>query len=463
MNEHENGRQKPWHTFIKHMLQEHLQNWGNKWNDIYFWHGEHRQNDTGAGNWSAVTPWWRNVWHEWLKLRLTPRRNTLSKTHLLTWPVWNNRILAKHHGLTSTLRLACANATTRAHMNAIRTAGFLTFGDFTNTDGTMMSPDQLYTSVTVYLSVHQIDHIVPRSACRTLMRLINALWANTTRTWMHNTTPIDQHRDIEWWPEKEGTSPFTKCNNKAILKLITTTEPTPPSLNLIRLGGTPARIDWRWETTTLSVLAPTRRDLMRRIIRNALPVGSKRTHWATPTQTLCLLCNDGVIETVKHMLWDCTFAKMTWGQLRRPWRTMGNLQIAWENALLGKDTKLGSTHNTQIDQLWAIVRTCVMRTIWLERNRRYFYPTLPRRSPFQRHHQSRDDIKIHVECWLHRAKQNTKNNIRDAINYLSTHCPAFPKIRSQQQLTNATETRNRNATETRNRNATETHNDSQQR
>ena len=438
ISETDKGLQKPWHTFVKHMLNEHLYQWGNKWTDIYFWHGVQGQGEFGVGNWGAVAPWWRDVWREWLKLRLVPRRNSLSRAQLMTWPVWNNRLLARQHGLQSTLRLACVNTTTRGHMNAIRTAGFLTFGDFMNPNGATMTPEQLYTAVTVSLSVHQSEHIVPRSACRTLIRLIKALWENAIRKWMQSPSSADQPSDIEWWPATGGKAPFAKCNNKAITTMVTMTEPPPPPLNLIRLRGTPARIEWKWETTALSASAPTRRDLMKRLLRNALPVGAKRIHWATPAQTECLLCNEGATETVEHMLWDCRYARVTWGELRRPWRTARNTHITWEEALIGKDVKLGTLHNAQIEQLWAVVRTCVMRTIWFERNRRYFYPTSPRRSPFHRHHQSRDDIQIHVECWTRRAKQNAKRNICEAIDYLSAHCPAFPKIRRYPHPTNTT-------------------------
>ena len=428
ITENQNGRHKPWHTFIRHMLKEHLHTWGKRWKDIYFWQGEQRQGEFGIGNWGAVAPWWRDAWQEWLKLRLQPRRNSLNREQLTKWPVWNNRILAHEHGLNTTLRLACVNNTTRGHLNAIRMEGFTTFSDFMNDDGSLLTSDQLYTSVTVCMSVHETQHIVPRSACATTMRLINALWSNTLRKWLQTSTPTELPNDIEWWPTSRSKTPFAKCNNKALASLIADAEPRPPTLNLIRLHGTPIRMDWKWESTILRVLAPSRRDLIRRIIRNALPVGAKRIHWESQTQTECLLCDEGVTETVGHLLWDCPYAKATWGELRRPWRTNRYSPVQWEEALIGKNVRLGLAQNTQTEQLWAIVRACVIRTIWFERNRRYFYPTSPRRTPEQRHHQSRDDIRIHVECWVRRTNTDEKNNIVDAIEYIRLNCNAFPTI-----------------------------------
>ena len=95
------------------------------------------------------------------------------------------------------------------------------------------------------------------------------------------------------------------------------------------------------------------------------------------------------------------------GDLITPWRTHRQTTIAWEQVILGHEVRLGHAHNKQIEQLWTVIRACIIRVIWMERNRRYFYATSPRRTSSFRRHQGKDDIKMHVEGWLRRAEGKT--------------------------------------------------------
>ena len=177
----ENGHHKPWHTYIKYMLREHMSGWCTEWNDIMWWNGTQKQGDFSIGNWDALPPWWREAWKEWLRLKCEPDKQSFTLTQLLRWPVWNNRLLAANHGIDTVLYRAFSNSTTRVHMRTIRRLGFLTFRDFlTNTDA-IMSGQQLYTAVMVSLSVYAPDTIIPLSACESLSRLVHALWSNTKK------------------------------------------------------------------------------------------------------------------------------------------------------------------------------------------------------------------------------------------------------------------------------------------
>ena len=419
---------KPWHTFAIHMLNNLMSEWGEDWNTIYYWHGTQRHGEGGGADWHAVSPWWRDVWDVWLKLQCKPARNSIPRNILTQWPVWNNRILAVDHGINSPLRTAFSNSNTRAHMNTIRKEGFTSFRHFMRENGSIMSGEELYSAVTVSTSVNGTETVVPRSSCASLIRMINALWTNATKNWMRQSSTTPTCNYIKWYTQAGGKTPFNTANNRLIAKSIKEAEPHKPEPKLIKLRGTHTQMCWIRESKSLAQLAPSRRDLMRRLLRNALPVGSKRVHWTVPAQTLCLLCNEGKLETAKHIFWQCTFAKETWGTLTTPWRTHRQTNITWDEVLLGQEVRLGHTHNNQIDQLWSIVRACMIRTIWFERNRRYFYATSPRRTPNYRRNQGRDDIKIHIESWIRREDGEPKDNLINAVKLLTQLATDYTNI-----------------------------------
>ena len=421
----ENRSPKPWHTFIKVMLCEHMKGWCRNWRDILVWKGEQKQGDFAIGQWAALSPWWREAWQEWLKLRCTPSRNSFSRAELRRWPVWNNRLLASNHGVDKVLYRIFSNSVTRAHMREFRQQGFLCFQDFLNNNGTVMSGHQLYTAVTVRLSVSSSDHIIPISACTTLSRMINALWSNTTKNWLAYSSHTPQHRKTKWNPAVSETTSFTMASNAVISKLIRMSEPTTRQPKLISLQNQQITITWAREKTRLKQLAPTRRDLLMRLTRNALPLGHKRTHWTIQCQTVCLLCNLNTIETAQHLFWDCAYARETWRWLPLPWKNQARRNLGWREALLGHEARAGPVEHNMAEQLWAIIRGCTMRTIWLERNRRYFYPELQVKAASLRHHQAIADIRAHIKAWERRENDEIKAALGVALTYLRKREPSY--------------------------------------
>ena len=422
LNEKAKHTPKPWHVFMTHMLEEHLHSWGKHWSDILWWHTDTHQPSSQLGNWNALSPWWREAWSEWLKLKCQPRPQSMSRHQLKRWPIWHNRILKTGHGINGTLHYSFTNTNTRMIMSSIRKLGFISFEDFMQPNGTIMNGDELYTTVTVHASVINDEVIVPRWACDTLSRTVASIWANATRKWLslsHSTPPAD----TMWWHDASPNAPFEKLNNKLINRLIMASSPTTPQLRLIKINNTPVNMCWKKERSILLNLAPPHRDLLRRLLRNALPLGSKRIHWGDNAQTLCMLCNSNVVETAGHLFWGCQYATQTWRNIPQPWTNHRRNRITWRDTVCGNDTRLNNNNNQTIDQLWAIIRSCIIRVIWFERNRRYFYANLPTRPPLYRHKQGLDDITAHISSWRRRVSDNKKPQLDDALTILSHHHP----------------------------------------
>ena len=419
--DHEKGITKPWHAFVTNMLCEHMSGWGQRWNDILLWDGDQPQGDSSAGQWSALSPWWRETWQLWLNLRCRPDKHSFSRRQLMDWPVWNNRLLSANHGINNALHRAFSNSSTRSQMHEIRKMGFTKFRDFMHSNGVIMDGHSLYTTVTVSLSVNASDVIVTQNACASLSRILTALWANTTKNWLRLTSESDHHNNThtKWYPQSAPKQSFTSMNNASLTKLVTEAESNSPHPKLISLNNRPITINWTRERSLLKQLAPSRRDLLLRLSRNALPLGIKRIHWQTQCQTTCMLCANDTVETAHHLFWDCPFAKLVWGRLHRPWRNHTGAELEWREALLGHEARLHTFDNPLTEQLWSITRACVIRTIWLERNRRYFYPELRHKSALFRHHQACDDIKAHTEAWARRISGEDREKLLDLISHLT--------------------------------------------
>ena len=428
INDMNNDMVKPWQTFIIHMLKEHMAGWCEDWSGVLFWKGEQKQGEFGVGDWNAVSPWWQDAWKEWLRLKCTPKENSLDEDQLASWPIWNNRILAENHGIKSPLYSAFKNASTRAQMAAIRKLGFTTFRCFRRANGNLMTGNELYTRVTVSASVHGVDSVITNRVCKLLIRYVTAMWANASRKWLRHTTQGQPPNKVTWISPAIPERPFSSARNATISKILRASEPQNDPPQLIKLNNTPITLCWKSERKLLDVLAPSRRDLMRRLSRNALPVGIKRIHWDAETQTNCMLCESGSIESTEHLLWSCSFATETWGNLTIPWRNDHHDAVTWKDALVGLGVKLGHRKGVVIERLWTIIRVCVMRTVWLERNRRYFYPDSPTRTPTFRRNQAMDDIRAHVESWIRRAEDSETANVIDAVNYLKLNEVAYNVI-----------------------------------
>ena len=212
---------------------------------------------------------------------------------------------------------------------------------------------------------------------------------------------------------------FTKASNKLIRKHLRRTEPQITQPKLLKIGHQHVTIEWSREASAMKQLAPSRRDLMLRLVRNGLPLGSKRVHWTLVTQTKCMLCSADEVEHADHLFWSCEFAREVWGIMAAPWRNHRQSAVTWKEILCGYEIRLGHAQNTTIEQLWSIVRACTIRVIWLESNHRYFYTTLQTRSAAYRRNMGMDDMKAHIASWWRRCRDGEKTALVDTLNQLA--------------------------------------------
>ena len=449
--ERANGIHKPWHTFVVPSAIEAQNRWAARWQDILLWHRNPTIRRDTTGDWAALSPWWQSTLEIWTKTKWRPIPNSLSISELQNWPVWNNRLLMSESGLPRTLTRMGTHATTKEIYGAFRNLGFIRFKDFLN-NGTIRSGTELHfaanhkrTSSRRYLRVRPL----PLRSCKALSKHITTLWATAKDKWMQSEEHYDDsvtHEEEELLAKpwiSRTTTPFQTCSNKQLADVVKQANPRLPATPEILINGGTVKVDWKLERSHLQLLAPAQKDLIMRLIRNGLPLGYKRLAWNPEAQTKCPNCDSSTVETAEHLLWSCTFAKEIWRRWTIGWTSEHGSSISWKDVVwaakvsVNNGSRQPQTPTIITGQIWTIIRACVTREIWLERNRRVFDGESYRKDWKHRHIRASNDVKAHLESALRRTKGKKRARISKIISTLIRSSPTIKNMRlnTTQRLT----------------------------
>ena len=184
-------------------------------------------------------------------------------------------------------------------------------------------------------------------------------------------------------------------------------------------------------------LAPTRQDLLMRLARNGLPLGIKRVAWAAHSHTTCPNCSDNLVETAAHLFYNCKFAKDLWIKWGAGWRTQRGSRLSWTDLITAKRVSHLSWNKELpkeggiLDQVWAIIKGCVIRVIWLERNRRVFHPATGTLTSNHRSHQAMEDIGAHLASIIRRTRGTQKSAALEVFQALQSSTSIYSSIVSR--------------------------------
>ena len=471
INEKRRGITKPWHTFMTKATLEGLSGWATRWTDILLWPPTRPNSSLTIGNWNTLHPWWQSVWATWMKQKWRPHPNSLPREELIRWPIWNNAILAFDHGLSRPLWKMSPHPATQQHYATLRSLSFLTFADFMRGDN-IMTGSQLH-HLTKQRSTHLLatntNPSIPLRTCTNITNNVRKLWLHTLTKWESTqsnrteSTTTDGGLIQANWTHKTGST-FHTATNKQIALAVAADERKRPLVPTLRVNGTRINVDWKWEQRAMRHLAPTRQDLLMRLTRNGLPLGIKRIAWAAQSQTRCLNCSENVVETASHLFYNCCFAKDLWTKWGSGWRTFEGASMTWTDIIAAKRVRLTTWTNELpkegeiLDQVWTIIKACVIKVIWLERNRRVFHTETDTLTSNQRSHQAKDDICAHLASILRRTEPAKKRVITEVYKALQTSSPLYYST-----IARATEIyRLSNRNINRNHNHNHNHNNNQQ-
>ncbi|XP_041945654.1 uncharacterized protein LOC121707282 [Alosa sapidissima] len=140
-------------------------------------------------------------------------------------------------------------------------------------------------------------------------------------------------------------------------------EDAPPRIETIR-ALTENQCVRVWKCTSFPFLFNKHKDVAWKVAQNCLPTRTVLYRWGLCASAKCIresFCNE---ETIDHVFWDCTFAKLVWNVFR-PWFGNYNMVLCRETVLFGLHMR---KKGQEFCRLWAVIN-CVKCTLWVVRNK----------------------------------------------------------------------------------------------
>ncbi|KAK1928959.1 hypothetical protein P3T76_015599 [Phytophthora citrophthora] len=127
---------------------------------------------------------------------------------------------------------------------------------------------------------------------------------------------------------------------------------------------------WKRERTLNKDVLPILADIKFRLQHNGLNVRSKYQH-----QTTDVLCvhGCGVVETARHLFWDCSTATTAWQEFLPEFRTLLTGEITWEAVVYTQKVAFTQHVATSIGahnmlRVFNVLRCSVLYILWLHHN-----------------------------------------------------------------------------------------------
>ncbi|KUF85832.1 hypothetical protein AM588_10001081 [Phytophthora nicotianae] len=200
-----------------------------------------------------------------------------------------------------------------------------------------------------------------------------------------------------------------------------------PDLPLRPLGlrdFTPSDRTWSLEYGWDRHVLPVCSDVKFRLQHNALGVRYK-FKWRTQVDT-SLTCVHGCIdaEDAKHLFWDCRVARFQWDFYLRPFEDLIEGDIDWTLVVFSERLRLKPTslrlYGEQATHVvFNIVRCCVLRALWLHRNKRLYNPDVSTSATFVQHH-AQAYIKLHLRKLAADAGTNANSKLPNLANMIAS-------------------------------------------
>lgn len=115
-----------------------------------------------------------------------------------------------------------------------------------------------------------------------------------------------------------------------------------------------------------------------------------------PTKIICSHCPT-MIWSARHLFRDCPYATSICSLICKLWQTSISNAMRWPQIYSDRRVPLRFGRGVAAEQIWTIIRGCMERVIWLERNLRGFNNGNPKKPWQARANQAGLDIQAHIE------------------------------------------------------------------
>lgn len=322
-----------------------------------------------SSRWNQVPIYWQaalSTWSSKIFPKLLNENPLLTK---LTWPIWNNVFLRFTNDKRTLAALHRKASKFLSHQGILRLSTFVScFGwvpDAANLRealaGSSIKSDRSKTVVVKALAPRL--SVPPHYGTCAIYPLPPEGMVVALHRWTFDG------RDI------------INAPNKVILRLLCTH--APPGLPLTRLGAPEVVLTqsyWDKEKTLRRDILPIFADFLFRLQHNGLGFRYKYG-WHTTDIDCVHGCSEP--ETPQHLLWDCYMAKGIWRLFLAPFHRLFDVRLGWTQVLFLHNLEVPLSRRETYGyllplRLFNIVRCCVLRTLWMNRNKAiYDEPALP--------------------------------------------------------------------------------------
>uniref|UniRef100_A0AAV1VEX9 Reverse transcriptase domain-containing protein n=1 Tax=Peronospora matthiolae TaxID=2874970 RepID=A0AAV1VEX9_9STRA len=318
-----------------------------------------------SSRWQAVPAYWRAAiatWSTKIILKLQCANPVLTK---LTWPLWNNvflRFTEDKRTLAVLHRKACNFL---SHQGVTRTSTFRSVFGWLPDEATLrdslssssIKPGRSLTSV--------VNKLAPRLA----------LPAHYQDFAIFPLPPESRVAALHVWTF-DGVD-IVNVSNRVVKKLLLNHD--PPPLPLLQLSAPDVVVDsshWALERVLQRDVLPVFSDFVFRLQHNGLGFRYKYK-WHTGEVTCVHGC--ATSETPLHLLWDCYMAKRLWHLFLPMFSRLFQSDIGWPQVLFLHNLVVPAHHTLIFGsllpvRLFNVVRSVLLRTLWLNRNKAIFDP-----------------------------------------------------------------------------------------
>ncbi|TDH72015.1 uncharacterized protein CCR75_000122 [Bremia lactucae] len=333
--------------------------------------------------WTDLPDFWRSTLRIWATQHMI-HESTVWKRYSQVMPIWYNRYFT--FGKAGTPLAEVSKST----IGSLKALGVNRLQDFLEFHGGFATKELLYTLLP--------SSVFARPASRT--RLVNDTLARLNLI----TPPIGPIYGPFRPPAIEcathawafGDQLVINMTNRDFVQLLLKARSckTIPDLRLDHLqlsGVVPPADTWKFELRFDRHVLPVCSDLKFRLQHNALGFRYK-FRWRTEvaTSTTCVHgCS--AIEDARHLFWTCNVAEHQWGIFLLPFKEFVIGNIDWKMIVFPGLIKLTPTTLLlygayAVHATFTIVRCCILRALWLHRNKRLYNPELATAPDFVRHH-----------------------------------------------------------------------------
>ncbi|RLN96798.1 hypothetical protein BBJ28_00020081 [Nothophytophthora sp. Chile5] len=194
------------------------------------------------------------------------------------------------------------------------------------------------------------------------------------------------------------------------------------------------RAEYSWDYHVLPVCA----DLKFRLQHNALGFRYK-FKWRTKVDlpSLCVHgCSDD--EDGQHLFWTCFVAKHQWQRYLLPFEAMIVGDFTWQMIVFPSTIRLLPSTLERFDEfafyrVFTVVRCCVLRSLWLHRNKKMYNPEISTSKRFVEFH-CRGYLGLHLRKLRSLAVQNELLKLRRLVDLLLLRL-GFPKPKDKPKTT----------------------------